>query len=584
MLNFMAANNQQYKWDCHVFFSMHGIYLDTWLKKMAYWGIKEDKVAIYALSDMLNVHSLVITKHRLWTTIDSSVQGTELQILHLCPVKLVFLGDNRFSILWHKIAPTQHVSTLQTGLLPVFPDAQPIVQVPAPPSLAELEMAETLLTMQDAPQTDSHQADLPANNTILELQEPTVMTVNHTTELILESPLVTTDNQNNVNLSDAMDKVVNHEDVSFTKPINWLKFRECMDLITGRVSELVELVNLTNLAALDQIKTPPGRVELVWIKFTPTVKLPTLQTTQDLIALGNYFTRSKTKPKQHRRGRQPRSASTDIDYNECTPSSDVDKRQKPKQTRNTLPADGPTASRVRPQTTSTGIPMVQLPTVEAEKTTDDTEGKPAPAPIPPTNTPETGNNVQKGKGSFATRSFTLRRHQKYRCKLSKEVLDSAHLSTVHHQQKHGILCCDECNKAFNNPTSLVRHKYQHRDLRFHCACGASFAFSSQLQTYSVVHCCHASQHCMYPNCNRSFKNKGDLKSHTSEHYGKLHECPDCDYKNSDIQNLELHRLKHSDINKYVCKCCRQGFKYDTQLRQHRNDPKKCQGTKKSTSP
>ena len=121
--------------------------------------------------------------------------------------------------------------------------------------------------------------------------------VNQTSEVIIESPPITTDNQDQVNLHDAMYKVTNHEDVSFTEPNNWLKFRDCMDLVTGRVSELVESVNLSNLAILDQIKTPPCRVELVWIKFTPTVKLPTLQTTQDLLALGDYFTRSKTKPK-----------------------------------------------------------------------------------------------------------------------------------------------------------------------------------------------------------------------------------------------------------------------------------------------
>ena len=196
-------------------------------------------------------------------------------------------------------------------------------------------------------------------------------------------------------------------------------------------------------------------------------------------------------------------------------------------------------------------------------------------------------NVPKGKGSFATHSFTLKktkRHHKYGCKLCKEVLDSAHLLTVHHQQKHSILYCDECTKAFNNPTSLVRHKYQHKDLHFHCACGALFAFSRQLQTHSVIHCRHASHHCVYPNCNRSFKNKGGLKRHASEHYGKLHECPDCEYKNSDILNLESHQLKHSDITKYMCKACRQGFKYNTQLRRHCNDPKKCKGPKKSASP
>ena len=165
MLNFVAANNQQYKWDSHVFFSMHRIYLDTWLKKMEYWGTKADELAICALSDMLNVHSFVVTKHHPWTTIDSSVQGTALEILHLCPVKLVFLGDNRYGRLWRKIVPTKVVSTHHTGLLPVFPDIQLIEQEPTNPSITELETAETLLTMRDAQ---------PSAKKNLELQEPTV--------------------------------------------------------------------------------------------------------------------------------------------------------------------------------------------------------------------------------------------------------------------------------------------------------------------------------------------------------------------------------------------------------------------------
>ena len=63
MLNFVAVNNTRYKWDCHVFFRMHEVYLDTWLKKMAYWGTKADELSIYALSDMLKIHTFVVTKH-----------------------------------------------------------------------------------------------------------------------------------------------------------------------------------------------------------------------------------------------------------------------------------------------------------------------------------------------------------------------------------------------------------------------------------------------------------------------------------------------------------------------------------------
>ena len=139
MLNFVASNNQRYKWDCHVFFSMHAIYLDTWLKKMSYWGTKADELAVYALSDMLSIHSFVVTKHHPWTTVDASVKGTSLEILHLCPVKLVFLGDNQYGRLWHNLQPAQHVSTYQTNMLPVFPDTQPLETDSAPPTLMELE-------------------------------------------------------------------------------------------------------------------------------------------------------------------------------------------------------------------------------------------------------------------------------------------------------------------------------------------------------------------------------------------------------------------------------------------------------------
>ena len=50
--------------------------------------------------------------------------------------------------------------------------------------------------------------------------------------------------------SDAMDKIVDHEDVSFSEPKNWIKFRDCMDLVTGRIDDIVDLVNFENIAQL----------------------------------------------------------------------------------------------------------------------------------------------------------------------------------------------------------------------------------------------------------------------------------------------------------------------------------------------
>ena len=141
MLRFVADNTLRYKWDCHVLFTMHGVHIDTWLKQMSYWGTRADELAIYALSDMINVHSFKVTKNRPWTTVDASVNSTVMEILRLCPVKLVYLGDNNFGRLWPKLIPLKDVSTNQTNTVPVFPDSQPLVTVPAPPTLAELETA-----------------------------------------------------------------------------------------------------------------------------------------------------------------------------------------------------------------------------------------------------------------------------------------------------------------------------------------------------------------------------------------------------------------------------------------------------------
>ena len=359
-----------------------------------------------------------------------------------------------------------------------------------------------------------------------------------------------------------------------------------LSILTGRISDLVDVVSLEKLCRWDSVKTKPCRVELVRLQYTQTVKLPTLQTNQDLLDLGEYFTCSKSKPKKLRRSKRPRKTNTNIYYEESASSGELTKNKKLKKTKPVPPVEGPTAARICAQTAKTETPTIRLPALEVD-TTEDQSIKPVQRPAPSVEKSEKDIFKSKIKGSFATHSFVLKkqkRHRKYGCKLCTEIVDSAHLLTIHHRVTHGILYCETCNKAFNNPTSLVRHSYQHKPLHFHCTCGASFAFTSQLQTHSVVHRCHASHHCVYPKCNKFFKNKGDLKRHADGHYSEVHECPDCDYTNSDIRNLESHRLKHSDIINYTCNSCGEGFKYNTQFRRHKNNPKKCHGPKRSNSP
>ena len=556
MLQFVAENTLRYKWDCHVLFTMHGVHIDTWLKQMSYWGTRADELAIYALSDMLNVHSFVVTKNRPWTTVDSSVNGTVMEILRLCPVKLVYLGDNNFGRLWPKLNPSKDVSTNQTNIVPIFPDSQPLVTIPAPPTLAELETAQALVTLQQHVGDEPITTPVPnmnlGNNELL-LQEPNVLPVPETTYFSLEAPPWVEAEP----LTDAMDKIVGHTDISNPEPNHWMKSRDCMDIVTGRISELVDTVNLSNLPVFDFIKIKPCIVELVRIKNIPTVKLPSLQTKEDLLSLGQYFTRSKLRPKKSRQNRKPRRARSNIDYEEKSPLRDSEKKSKNKRLKPKPPACGPSESRIRSQSVPTVQPSVRLPPAEKPDSEEpDREETLTNLDTPKRSGADPDTKIKTKAGKIETQTFTLKKRKRqrtYGCKLCVATLSSAHLLTVHHREEHEILYCDICTKAFNNPTSLVRHKYQHREHRYVCACGASFAFSSQLQTHAVVHRWHASHHCVYPNCKRSFKNQGDLKRHAAEHYKQPHECPDRDYKNSDIRNLESHHLKHTDINKYTCK-------------------------------
>ena len=143
-----------------------------------------------------------------------------------------------------------------------------------------------------------------------------------------------------------------------------------MDLVTGRIDDIVDLVNFENIAQLvagnvHRTEIKPCRVELVRIKPTPTVRLPSLQTTSDLLALNEYFTHSRNKPKPKRKNRHPRHASTDINYAETGIQSDGEKQLKQSKSRTFLPpADGPSQSRIASQDNLTVAPDVRLPPVE----------------------------------------------------------------------------------------------------------------------------------------------------------------------------------------------------------------------------
>ena len=113
-------------------------------------------------------------------------------------------------------------------------------------------------------------------------------------------------------LIDVMDKLVNHLDVSFSGKEHWSK-------VTDFADQIITCVHVETAAI---VKTPLVKeCSVVLTRLDPTetlpVKLPTLQSAQNLLDIGAYFTRSKRIPKKIRTCRIPTSVSTNITY--CEP-------------------------------------------------------------------------------------------------------------------------------------------------------------------------------------------------------------------------------------------------------------------------
>ena len=207
MLEYVTVNSERYTWDCYTLLCMSGLSLSDWRAKMAFWANSADTMAIYALSDQYGLHTSVITKSKLWTTITADFQGTEWDVLEISTIKLLYMGANRFGRIWRKAVPDQPSFYGQNF------NCQPMLLVNSVPSNTDVETACTLVQIGD-----------------------TVPPYRHETP-VSETPLFVGPG---VQLhDDAMDKIVNRLDVCLWHPLNR---EDAMDKIVALNNE--ESVNV----------------------------------------------------------------------------------------------------------------------------------------------------------------------------------------------------------------------------------------------------------------------------------------------------------------------------------------------------
>ena len=113
--------------------------------------------------------------------------------------------------------------------------------------------------------------------------------------------------------------------------------------------------------------------------------------------------------------------------------------------------------------------------------------------------PGTEAPIKPAKSAFITVTHGLRKIKKlhhYKCKLCNIISESQATANAHYRTTHPQLSCEECKQLFNNPCSLRRHLYHHKELKYPChSCDKYFAFESNLNNHCLKHRRHLGHQC-----------------------------------------------------------------------------------------
>ena len=96
-----------------------------------------------------------------------------------------------------------------------------------------------------------------------------------------------------------------------------------------------------------------------------------------------------------------------------------------------------------------------------------------------------------------------------------------------------------------------------------------FPFESHLSQHKITHQTYASLKCMKKNCDRCFKNVGNLNMCKQHKHDVWFYCDFCDYKNKDKRNTDSHQRIHVvGDEKYSCQICKERLRFSTQRLRH----------------
>ena len=485
---------------------------ETWVERMGDERVFCNELGLMGLCNLYKKHCVVLTKDKLWSSIEMDHPLKLMELLKSCAIRLVYLGKLRFGCLkWHPkpCPPPKRATKGQFQIVEEYTldDTSPTNEGAAlknVPEHVETVHATPPLMPVSSNQTEpniskerklcaSRSQDVDTNiNSALLVETPTPVKADQTAPTA-NNPAIVTDQPEHVESGNVAEQVERVDDASQVASYPWKK-KLCIKL--SRLQDLEVDIWCNNVR--DYYKFKPKHANTVKRSSSGRVKTKKADTTptpDQLIA------RAKSLINQSKEW---------IDSSVTVKSETVEKG---------VAMVEATGSTLYVETHNKKKALVSLHAVMVAKLS------------PPSSEIQPVGTVAKS----AIPASTSKKSRTVGCKMCDKSFPSVRDLNTHHCADHGIVKCHHCSRAFGTRTALDKHMYLHRDLDFLCVtCGKTFPFQSGLDQHKLVHQSESTLECTEPECDKKFKGVGDYNHHIKTHQdGGWYPCDFCDYKNKD---------------------------------------------------
>ena len=106
LLENIAANMSFYERRSAVCLQMRSMNLETWVETITNELVYCDELCLMGLCYMYHRHCVVLTQNKLWSTVQADKPLNLLDLLNICSVRLIYLGNLHFGVLtWRPCLP-----------------------------------------------------------------------------------------------------------------------------------------------------------------------------------------------------------------------------------------------------------------------------------------------------------------------------------------------------------------------------------------------------------------------------------------------------------------------------------------------